>query len=58
MDKQKGMMTEKEVTFNTLAQVMEWHCKQCQKPITYGKRESYNLTGYCPDCAQMIVSNE
>ncbi len=58
MGKQKSMTAEKDETFYTLAQVMEWHCKQCQEPITYEERETYNLTGYCPSCAQTMISNE
>lgn len=58
MGRQNGMTTEKEETFKTLAQVMEWQCRQCQEPITFDGRESYNLTGYCPSCAQMMISHE
>ncbi|MEN3331245.1 MAG: hypothetical protein V7641_610 [Blastocatellia bacterium] len=58
MSLQKEMTTEKEETFKTLAQVMEWQCKQCQEPIAFDGRESYNLTGYCPGCAQMMINQE
>ena len=58
MSRQKGTTTEKEEIFKTLAQVMEWQCKQCQEPIAFDERESYNLTGYCPACARMMINQE
>ena len=58
MGEQKGVPTEQEKTFNTMAESKGWYCKQCQEPITYEFKESYYLTGYCPKCAQMICDSE
>ena len=58
MGRRSDVTGEREEAFNALAHVMKYHCKQCQGPITYEGKESYTLTGYCPGCAQMIISND